>query len=87
MINHDAADAVAAAAAGGGGGAGRVYHHHHHLPAPTAAASGGASGTSSQTPSPGLQVRVSGELGIAKEAETKVKNRTPKTFLPAATQV
>ena len=59
VINHDAADAVAAAAAGGGDG--RVYHHHHHLPAPPAAAAsatGGASGTSSQTPSPGLQVKV-----------------------------
>ena len=53
MINHDAADAVSAAS----GGAGRVYHHHHHLPAPTGgSATGGASGTSSQTPSPGLQV-------------------------------
>ena len=57
VINHDAADAVAAAAAGGG--AGRVYHHHHHLPDPAAgAAVGGTSATSSQSPSPGLQVKV-----------------------------
>ena len=66
VINHDAADAVAAAAAGGG--AGRVYHHHHHLPDPAAgAAAGGTSGTSSLSPSPGLQSKVG---GIIVDAET-----------------